>query len=102
MIISVEADMDTVSVKEPNVLTAFHVQSLTNNESVVASAIGDGAIPAEDAHLWVSIEWISANVAGSVSDDWEDKFLRMIEYATTKGWVNESGSHLKAHIEIVD
>ena len=50
--------------------------------------------------MWVSIEWITHDVKGKVSDNWEEDFSGMVQYAQGKGWVNETGTHLKAHIKI--
>ncbi len=100
MFISINPETTTASVEEPEVLTEFHVQSLVHDEEYVASTIGDGAEPAGEAHVWISTDWISQNVAGSVPRDWEEEFSGMVQYAAGKGWVNDAGTHLKAHIKV--
>ncbi len=100
MFISIDPDAKTASIQEPEVLTAFHIESPEHKEDLVASIIGNGAEPAGDTHVWVSIEWITHDVKGKVSDNWEDDFAGMVQYAQGKGWVNETGTHLKAHIKI--
>ena len=100
MFISIDLETITASIKESEVLTAFHIESPEHNEDAVASIIGNGAEAAGDAHVWVSIEWITRNVEGEVPSNWEEDFSGMVQYATSKGWVNESETHLKAHIKV--
>ena len=100
MFISIDPETKTASIQEPEVLTAFHIESPEHNEDAVASIIGNGAEAAEDAHVWVSIEWITRNVEGEVSSNWKEDFSGMVQYATSKGGVNESETHLKAHIKV--
>ena len=100
MFISIDPETKTASIQEPEVLTAFHIESPEHNEDAVASIIGNGAEAAGDAHVWVSIEWIARNVEGEVSSNWEEDFSGMVQYATSKGWVNEPETHLKANIKV--
>ena len=100
MFISIDPETKTASIQEPEVLTAFHIESPEHNEDIVASIIGNEAEAAGDEHVWVSIEWITRNVEEKVPNNWEEDFLGMVQYATGKGWVNESETHLKAHIKI--
>jgi hypothetical protein len=102
MIISIDIRKGTASIDEQDNLTAFHVRSSTKDESLVAAAVEDLAIPGDDSHVWVSTEWVIANTPESISDEWEESFLGMVEYAAAKGWVNQEGTHLKARIEIDD
>ena len=102
MIISIDIRKGTASIDEQDIFTAFHVRSSTKDESLVAAAVEDLAIPGDDSHVWVSIEWVIANTPEGISDEWEKSFLGMVEYAASKGWVNQPGTHLKAHIEIDD
>tara|TARA_B100001079_G_C16254789_1_gene445045 strand:- start:294 stop:596 length:303 start_codon:yes stop_codon:yes gene_type:complete len=99
MFISIDSEKKTALLEEPNVLTEFHIQSPINDEDYVASVIGNGSEAAGDAHVWISIEWISQNVT-NVSSDWGERFSGMVQYAMGKGWVSDPGTHLKAHIEV--
>ena len=100
MFISINSETKTASIEKPEVLTEFHVQSSVDDESYVASTIGNGSEPAGESHVWISIEWIAQNVVGSVPREWEEQFSDMVEYAAGKGWVNDAGTHLKAHIQV--
>tara|TARA_B110000014_G_C20086142_1_gene568091 strand:- start:355 stop:660 length:306 start_codon:yes stop_codon:yes gene_type:complete len=99
MFILINPESKTASVEEPDIFTAFHIESPVSDEGYVASVLGNDAKAAGDSHVWVSIEWISQNVSGSVLSDWSEQFSGMVQYASGKGWVNDSGTHLKAHIK---
>jgi len=36
---------------------------------------------------------------GKVSDGWEADFAAMLEYAKSKGWIDEQGEAIQAHVE---
>ena len=55
--------------------------------------------PADDDHVWVDIDWLRTSGVAQVGDaDYATKFDAMIAYATTKGWLDESGRCVKSHI----
>jgi hypothetical protein len=41
----------------------------------------------------------AATVAEQDRADWLKGFDGMIAYATSKGWTDESGTHVRAHVE---
>ena len=49
--------------------------------------------------VWVQPEAIRRLAAGRVDGAWEASFGRMIEYARTKGWVDEVTGEIRAHCE---
>jgi hypothetical protein len=57
--------------------------------------------PGPDAeHVWVDIANLRAAVLARVDDPGVgDQFDGVIAYATSKGWLDESGTHVRAHIE---
>jgi hypothetical protein len=36
---------------------------------------------------------------GQVPDGWRDEFASMLEYAKGKGWLDEHGAAIQAHVE---
>jgi hypothetical protein len=40
--------------------------------------------------------------SGRVPDGWDDDFQQMLTYAGTKGWLNEDGTAIQAHVEWTD
>ena len=54
-------------------------------------------------HVWLDVA--AARAAGAVATDdpaWADGFDGMIAYAASKGWLDEAGTHVRAHVEFVD
>jgi hypothetical protein len=71
----------SVEVCEPDEFNSF---------SVVAS------VP---PHVWIEPGTV-AHIAGRTSDAaWRERLAGMIDYAASKGWVNEHGQ-VRAHIEV--
>ena len=65
----------------------------------LATALGEaGRLVGE--HAWISPAWVRAasGLAGDAA--WEKGFAGMVAYATTKGWVDDTGA-IRAHIERV-
>ncbi len=100
MIIDVDRAAATVSILEPDVLDAFSVRSDTTDDAAVATAMGTCAEGAGDAHVWVDATWVRSTVGDGAGADWADRFDQMVAYAASKGWTNEAGTHVKAHIEL--
>jgi hypothetical protein len=98
MIINVDLSAGA-SVDDPAVFTAFNAISSTDDKDAVGAAMGVAGHAADDAgHVWVSAEWIRATVAGD--GEWLAGFDAMVAFAESKGWMNEAGTHIKAHIEV--
>ena len=50
-------------------------------------------------HAYVFTNAIRAAVAGHVQPGWEDGFQGMLAYAAQKGWLEDEGTSIRAHIE---
>ena len=87
------------SLEEPEVLTGFHAVSSTTDDSLVGAAMGEAGAPAGEGHVWVAASWVREQAAPVVAADWASAFEGMIDYARSKGWMNEAGTHIKAHVE---
>lgn len=93
-----------VTVAESDNFKQFHLATDGLDVREVAEALGDVAFEKGDgAHLWVSIDavrgWVSSQGSGKLSQEWEDGFSAMLEFAKGHGWINEAGTHVQAHIE---
>jgi hypothetical protein len=54
---------------------------------------------ADGEHVWLDISIArSTGAAAMHDDDWTDKYDAMIAYARSKGWVDEHGTHVRAHL----
>ena len=85
-------------VEDADVFTAFSAAGETTNNAAVGSAMGDAGHAADDdGHVWVSAAWIQSTVAGD--EQWNAGFDAMVSFAASKGWLNDAGTHILAHIE---
>ena len=87
------------TLEEPEVLTGFHAVSSSTDDSLVGAAMGDAGESAGDGHVWVAASWVRRQAAPMVDAEWAQAFDGMIDYARSKGWMNEAGTHIKAHLE---
>lgn len=87
-------------VREAEVLTALSV--VAPDGVAEAAALGHLGRP-DGAHVWLSVAELRSAAAATVSEhertDWLKGFDGMIAYATSKGWTDESGTHVRAHVE---
>ncbi len=94
---------DAVDLIEPENVRAFHAvvpADLTEAEvaaSVDRAGLGD-LLPGAD-HLMVRVEAIRRLAEGRVGPGWEDDLGGMLAYARSKGWTDDSGERVRAHVE---
>jgi hypothetical protein len=51
--------------------------------------------------VWVDVEWLRRTGAAQVADPgFGRQFDGMIAYAAEKGWLDETGTRVRAHIEL--
>ncbi len=101
MIVRVDVAAGSASLEDAENCKQFHVAASGGDAAAVAKALGvagsDAAAPAD--HVWVAIEWVRAQAAGNVGGDWAANFDGMVGYAGSKGWLDDTGSAIQAHIE---
>ncbi len=85
---------------EPENCTRFHVECGMAGASPheVATALGAWADGATDEHVWIPVSVIRKAAAGRVGETWEADFTGMLGYARSKGWLNEQGDAIAAHV----
>lgn len=85
---------------EPEDCARFHVEAAAGTTSAdAAAALGGWADGATDEHVWIRVDAVRAAAAGRVGPGWEDDFTAMLRYAASKGWLNETGDAVAAHVE---
>ena len=93
---------DTAELVDPGNVTAFHVvcpPGLDGDE--LAARLRDAGLGEllPDGHVLVPVDAIRHHAAGNVGAGWEQDLAGMIAYATRKGWTDETGTRVRAHIE---
>jgi hypothetical protein len=96
MIVRVDVD-GRATLEQPEDCRAFHVEALGGDLSAVAAAIG-ARPPAPDDHVWVGVDWVRQQAAGRVAANWEGDFAKMLDFAAGKGWLDEGGQAIQAHV----
>jgi|TARA_B110000438_G_scaffold303302_1_gene364186 hypothetical protein len=101
MIIRVN-EVGDVWLDEHDVFTGFHVDAharfITEN---LAEAMGEKT-RTDGKHLWIAENAVRRWLSGRTDEAWEEGFSRMFEYARSRGWTDQAGTHLRAHIEYHD
>ncbi len=102
MIIVVDVEDGTISLDEPEVLDAFKVVAEPAADAAAVGAAldaaGAGRVAEEPDHVWVAIVTVRLLAEDQVGDDWAERFDGVVAYARTKGWLDEDGTHIKAHL----
>lgn len=93
-----------VTLEEPDDCTRFHLAVAGGRDLArVFGALVDAAAGRLEAdHALVTIDAVRRMAAGRVGDDWGERFDGMLGYAKGKGWIDETGNAIQAHIEYVE
>lgn len=101
MIIDVAGDQ--VAVRDADDCGRFHVESALDpadlDRALQAGSAGHGG---QDGQAWVGVDWVRSAAGGSgpgsLGADWPERFARMVAYADGQGWLDEAGTHIRAHV----
>lgn len=98
MIIVVSAA--SVELTEPDDFRRFHVTAPAGVD--VAAALGAAAAgrAADGDDVFVDIAWLRSEAARlGVGEAWPEGFAAMLDYAGSKGWLDDGGAAVRAHVE---
>jgi hypothetical protein len=92
-----------LSLEEPDDFTRFHVEVPGNRSPEEVAALlqhRDVGRPVEGDpdRVWISVEAVRHLSAGAVGEDWSSGFEGMLAYARSKGFLDEPGTHVRAHV----
>lgn len=103
----VQVDLRTqppvVTLEEPDDCTRFHLQVLggTDLARVFGALVDAAAGRLEGDHAYVTIDALRRLASERVAADWPERFEGMLADARRKGWIDETGNLVQAHIEYV-
>ncbi len=90
-----------VTLEEPDDTKRFQVTVVGGDGvGMVFGALVDaaaGRLEGDDA--WIAVDAVRRMAAGRVGPEWDADFDAMLAYARTKGWLDDTGSAIKAHVE---
>ncbi len=90
-----------VTLEEPDNTKQFHLTVVGGTDAaMVYGALVDAAAGRLEAeHAWIGVDAIRRLAAGRVGDSWDADFEAMLGYARSKGWFDEAGHAIRAHVE---
>lgn len=91
-----------LQVHDAGNLKALHVlapESWTERQIAGALRSGEWGGPVEDGHAWLDVAALRLRAGVDVEPEWHEQFDAMIDYARGKGWCDETGTHVRAHLE---
>jgi hypothetical protein len=103
VIVSVDLTTTRLDVRldEPDDCRRFHVAAHGDADpdrlGRVLADHGSGRLDGDD--VWVQVEAVRRLAAGRVGAGWESDFAAMLEFARSKGWIDASGTAIRAHVE---
>ena len=107
MVITVDlqrGDPAPIGLRDPDDCGRFHVEVLGPHD---LAALGHALVDADAGrvhgdHAFVDIGAVRRLASGRVGESWAEDFEKMLAYARSKGWLDESGNAIQAHVEWVD
>lgn len=102
--VDLQASPPSLSLEEAANCKQFHVLAVgAGDDAAVAAALssaGAGRASSNPGHVYIPIDTVRtmAGDAG-VASSWGDEFSGMVGYASSKGWLDDSGTAIEAHIE---
>ncbi len=101
VLVDLTGPQPTVTLEEPADCARFHVQATgPRDPSRLATALaqsGAGRLRGDDA--FVLVDALRSMAKGRVDDEWHADFARMLDYAGSRGWLDDGGGAIQAHVE---
>jgi hypothetical protein len=90
-----------IALAEPEDCQRFHVAARGGDPAALEAALAVNAVgrllPTGDALIDTAA--VRRMAAGRVPAAWENDFTAMLRYAASKGWLDDSGTAIQAHID---
>ena len=99
-VVIIRVDRSGPSLLEPEDCKRFSVEvgDLPGGPAALLAALGSWAAGGDAAHVWIRIDAVRAAAAGTVGPAWDAEFDGMVAFAGTKGWLDETGTAIRAHV----
>ena len=93
-------DDGSVVLDDPDDCNRFSVllpgSELSSGDPLRAASVG---WVADESSAFVSADAVRFLAAGAVGQDWDERFAAMLDVARSRGWLDEAGTAIQAHIE---
>ena len=99
MIIRV-SEAGAVAIEDHDLFAGFHVAAPEGHTAEdIAAVRGEGTRADGGDHVWIAADAVCHWVADLATEEWEEGFSAMVDYARGRGWMDESGTHIRAQLE---
>jgi hypothetical protein len=100
----IDLTIDEVELAEPNdvkrlSVAVAHGADQAKVAELLASTGAGRPIAGDDEHMWISRGWLRQHAEGRVGARWSEDFDHMVTKAREQGWLDQDGTHLRAHVE---
>jgi len=102
VVVDLTAPQQGVSLAEPDDLKSFKVlaRGREGDSEGLANALEGVGRLADDGHAFIDADAVRRLAGERANDpDWSSGFDGMLAYARSKGWMDESGTAIQAHVE---
>jgi hypothetical protein len=83
---------------DPEDLTSFAVV-LEDDVEPGPAALAEGGVLGFGDHAWVRTDALRRLAGPVATPEWEEGFAAMIDYARTRGWVDDQQGAIRGHVE---
>ena len=99
--VDVGPERPVVTLEEPDDCTRFHLTVAGGPDlaRVFGALVDAAAGRLAGDHALITIDAVRRMAAGRVGDDWDTRFDGMLAYARSKGWIDDTGHAIQAHVE---
>ncbi len=89
-----------LSLRDADDCQRFHLAATALTlDDVGAALLGKGAGVVDGEHAYIETAALRQMSTGLVSPGWDERFAAMLEYASSKGWIDDRG-RVQAHFEL--
>lgn len=97
MIVVIDGESGVVTLDDAANLQALSVELRACSPTEAAELLGElGHL--EDEHVWLDIARLRTLSPLGLDPEWIAGFDGVMAYATSKGWVDDAGTRVRAHI----
>ena len=89
---------DFARLLNPGDLSGF-VVVLEGGEDPGAEALAAGGVLGFGDHAWVRTDALRRLAGAIATPEWEERFAAMLDYARTRGWVDDDQGAVRGHVE---
>ena len=91
----------SVTLDHPEDCRRFHVRVRGGTEAALEEALArcDVGHVSESGHVMVEVAAVRRLAEGRVAGSWTEQFSGLLSYADSKGWLDDGGRRIRAHVE---